>query len=293
MTTLLTGGSGFVGRNILESSLAGKYAIVAPRHQELELLDEAAVRRYLLDHRVEYIIHAAAKPGHRNAADPGGVYYTNTRIFFNLARNQDLFKKMIVIGSGAIYDLRHYRPKMAEEYFGQHVPADEHGFSKYVMGLYGEGRKKIVDLRVFGIYGKYEDYAIRFISNLICKALFDLPLTMKQNRKFDYIHVDDLMPVLDFFLTHETRFQAYNVTPDSAVELVALAEKIKHLTGTAGEIRVAQAGLGTEYSGDNRRLRAEMPGWRTTPLDEGIEKLHQWYREFRGTLNPELLKLDK
>ena len=92
------------------------------------------------------------------------------------------------------------QPKMAEEYFGQSIPADEHGFCKYVIGKYIENSTKIIDLRVFGIFGKYEDYAIRFISNAICKAIHDLPITIKQNRKFDYIDIDDLMPILEFFI---------------------------------------------------------------------------------------------
>lgn len=36
---LLTGGSGFIGRNLRESFLASKYDITAPTHSELDLLD--------------------------------------------------------------------------------------------------------------------------------------------------------------------------------------------------------------------------------------------------------------
>lgn len=36
---LLTGGSGFIGRNLRESFLASKYDISAPAHSELDLLD--------------------------------------------------------------------------------------------------------------------------------------------------------------------------------------------------------------------------------------------------------------
>ena len=42
---LLTGGSGFIGRNILESNLAEKYEIIAPRHCELDLLDDKYISR--------------------------------------------------------------------------------------------------------------------------------------------------------------------------------------------------------------------------------------------------------
>jgi GDP-L-fucose synthase len=44
---LLTGGSGFIGRNIKESYLAGKYDITAPRSAELNLIDADSVDKFL------------------------------------------------------------------------------------------------------------------------------------------------------------------------------------------------------------------------------------------------------
>lgn len=290
---LLTGGSGFIGRNLLESPLARKYEVLAPRHAELDLLDEDAVAGHLKNGRFDAVIHSATKPGHRNAKEPGKVLYENTRMFFNLARNARYFKKMLVIGSGAIYDMRHYQPKMAETCFDAHVPADEHGLCKYVCGKYIEKADNITDLRVFGIYGKYEDYAIRFISNMICKALFDLPLTMKQNRRFDYLWADDLAPVLDHFLSTDASHKAYNVTPDASIELLDLARKVLAIAGKELPIKVAQPGMGLEYSGDNSLLKREIPGLKFTPAETAIKALYEWYAARKDSLNRESLLSDK
>ena len=54
-----------------------------------------------------------------------------------------------------------------------------------------------MELRLFGVFGRHEDYAIRFISNAICKTLFDLPITLRQNRTFSYLYVDDLGPIVE------------------------------------------------------------------------------------------------
>lgn len=293
MKILITGGSGFIGRNLLESYLPVKYEILAPRHAELELLDEDAVSGYLKNGRFDAIIHNATKPGHRNAKDPGRVFYENTRMFFNLARNAAYFKKMIVVGSGAVYDMRHYRPKMSEAYFDTHVPADEHGLCKYVCGKYIEKSDNITDLRVFGIYGKYEDYAIRFISNMICKALFDLPLTVKQNRRFDYIWAEDLAPVLDHFLSHNHAHKAYNVTPDDSVELLQLARLVLKTAGKDLPIETAQPGLGLEYSGDNALLKREITDLTFTKPELAIEKLYKWYSLRKNELDRTVLLTDK
>ncbi len=132
MKLLITGGSGFIGRNLTEY-LSAKYNVSAPRHQELDLLDEDKVEAYFKKYNFDVVIHCAVRPGHRNANDSSGQLYNNTRMFFNLARNKDKFKKMIVLSSGLVYDIRYYKPKMKEEYFDAHVPADEGGFSKYII----------------------------------------------------------------------------------------------------------------------------------------------------------------
>ena len=291
-TILLTGGSGFIGRNIQESYLSGKYNLIAPRHSELELMDEDAVNSFFKKNRIDIVLHAAAKPGHRNAKDPTQIFYTNTRIFFNLARNLDYFEKMIVTGSGAIYDMRHYQPKMQEDYFDTHVPVDEHGLSCYVRGKYIEASDRIIDLRIFGIFGKYEDYAIRFISNAICKAIFDLPISIKQNRKFDYIYIDDLMPVIDFFIQNKNKYKSYNVAPDNSIELQELAEYVRIISKKNLPIHIAQEGMGREYSGSNIRLRSEMDSLSYTSINDAIERLYLWYSS-NSSINRNLLMVDK
>jgi GDP-L-fucose synthase len=291
-TVLITGGRGFIGRNIIEY-MEDKYHILSPTHNELDLLDEDRVRVYLTESKIDIIIHCAVRTGHRNAKDPSGQLYHNTRMFFNLARNEDQFEKMIYLGSGSEYDNRHYKHRMKEEYFDEHIPEDEGGFSKYIISKYIEKHKNITELRIFGIFGKYEDYAIRFISNLICKAIYDLPLTMNQNRVFDYIYINDLMPILDYFIEHETKNNIYNVTPDKSVRLLDLAKKIKKISQKDIEIRVAKDGLGPEYTGDNTRLRSEMPNVSFMDIDVAIKKLYDWYSDNKDKIDKSKLLTDK
>lgn len=293
MKILLTGGTGFIGKNIKESFLSEKYSVTAPLRKELDCANDESVAHYFSKNSFDIIIHSAAKPGHRNAADTSGILYTNSRMTFNLLKYKDSWGRLINIGSGAIYDMRNYQPKMREEYAGTHIPADEPGYSKYIMGKIFACRKDVVDLRVFGIYGKYEDYAIRFISNAICKVLFDLPISIRQNRKFDYLFIDDLMPVLDYFIMNEPRYSEYNVTPDHSIELLELAQAVNQITGRNAEIKVAHDGMGIEYSGDNSRLKAEMRNITFTSIEKGIEKLYRWYEANKPNLEIEKLLADK
>jgi GDP-L-fucose synthase len=258
----------------------------------LDLLDEAAIRHYVTRNKIDVVIHSATTPGHRNAKPVPDLAVRNLKMFFGLARNLDYYGKMIFLSSGAVYDMRHYRPRMKEEYFDTHMPADEHGFSKYVCAKYIEGVERIVELRLFGVFGKYEDYEIRFISNAICKALMGLPITIKENRRFDYLYVEDLPAILDHFIVHEAAYKTYNVTSDDAVELKCIAEMVRDLCETTPEIHIQRDG-GTEYSGDSSRLRQSMPSLKLTPLSRSIPSLYAWYEGKRHLINRELLFVDK
>jgi GDP-L-fucose synthase len=292
MKLLITGGSGFIGRNLVEQ-LGPDHEILAPTHAELELTDDQAVRSYLRKNPVDVVIHAAVRPGHRNALDPSGQLYRNLRMFFNLVSNANCFNKMIFLSSGSVYDERYYQPKMTETYFGEHIPIDEAGLSKYVAAKYIAKCDNITELRVFGVFGRYEDYAIRFISNMICKALFELPLTMKQNRKFDYIYIDDLVAVIKALISYSGREKAFNVAPDEAIELKQIAELVLKIARKDLPIRVSQPGLGVEYSGDNHRLKAALPKLKFTPIKQAVEELYLWYRARQAEIKKELLLVDK
>jgi len=290
---LVTGGSGFVGRTLVPGLRKLGHEVVAPLHAELELIDAGAVRGYLATVRPDVIVHGATKPAHRNATDLSRIVETNERMFFNLVRDRDLCPRMVFLSSGAVYDGEHYVSRMAETYFDSHVPTDEHGFSKYVIAKYIESAEHITELRIFGIFGPHEDYAIRFISNAICKTLFDLPVTLRQDREFSYLWAEDLVPVVAYFAVHPGAQRAYNVAPDEVIRLQDLARLVAEVSGKDLPILVGTAGEGRPYSADNARLRAEIPDVAFTPMREAVETLYAWYEERRDTIDVAQLLTDK
>ena len=290
---LLTGGNGFIGKNIQESFLAEKYELVAPRSFELNLADTPSVDAYFAKHSFDAVIHAAVKPGHRNAKDTSNLFYTNIRMFENLLRHTDKFGKFINLGSGAVYDTSADNHLVTEEKIGQNCGKDEHSFCKYVQHKRIENIPNAVDLNIFGIFGKYEDWEIRFISNAICKTLFDLPITLRQNRRFSYLYVKDLMPVLEYFIENTPRYKSYNITPNEETELLYAAQTVQKLGQKNNQIFVAQEGYGLNYSGSNSRLCNEIPTIRFTPFEQAVEELFAYYNERKNELDKNLLLKDK
>ena len=90
MRILLTGGSGFIGRNLNEY-LSREHEVLAPSHSKLDLSDDLAVNAWFHDHTVDAVIHGAVRPGHRAAQDPSRQVWNNLRMFFNIERNRDRF----------------------------------------------------------------------------------------------------------------------------------------------------------------------------------------------------------
>ncbi|HEY5824304.1 MAG TPA: NAD(P)-dependent oxidoreductase [Cyclobacteriaceae bacterium] len=293
MKILLTGGSGFIGKNITESFLNEKYQIVAPPRAVLDCSNDKSVEDFFLKNSFDVVLHSAVKPSHRNASDQSAILMTNSRMTFNLLKYQSSWGKMINMGSGAIYDMANYKPKVKEESFGTYIPSDEHGYNKYIFGVLFPHYQNVVDFRIFSIFGKYEDYAIRFISNAICKTLFDLPITIKQNRLFDFLFIDDLMPIIDYFISHKAKHSAYNITPDSSIELLKVAEIVRTISGKNSEILIAKDGMGLEYSGDNSRVKSEIGNLELTPIEKSVEKLYRWYEMNKGNLDINKLLIDK
>ncbi len=295
MRILITGGSGFIGRNLVEQ-LASTYEVSAPSSAELELLNEQAVREYLSARSFDVIVHAATTRSNRSLGAPSDMLDRNCRMFLNLARNDGRFGKMIHFGSGAEYDKTGLPARVKEEYFDTRVPTDPYGFSKYICAKYTERSERLVELRLFAVFGQYEDYTVRFISNACCRALKGLPIVLRQDIVFDYLYVKDLVKLTMWFIENNARHKAYNVCSGRPVALTELARVIARVSAQASRrnpnVSVLNEGMGPEYSADNSRMLAEMGGYQFWDLEAAIRDLYAWYEQREG-IDVESLRFDE
>ena len=258
-TILITGDSGFIGKNLVEYlSKKEEYNVLAPSHSELELLDEEAVDSFFENNKIDVVIHTANFGGKRNQKEFIDVQEKNIKMFSNLSKNSSKFGKMIFLGSGAEYDKRNDINKVSESDFGESVPVDDYGKAKFECSKIIQDMDNVVNLRLFGVFGKYEDYEIRFISNIICRVIFDLPVEVNQNMFLDYVYTKDLCKVIEFFVENNVKDKFYNVGNGQHVDLLTIAEKIKQVSGKSFEILVKKEGMNKEYTCDNSRLIEEL-----------------------------------
>ena len=281
---LITGSRGFIGNNLV-NNLSEEYALRIPTSKELNLLDDVDTKRYLTDNHFDVIIHSANRNNTRRNTTQYDSLDGNLRMFFNLQRCSKLYGKMIYFGSGAEYDNRHYIPKMKEEYFDQFVPSDPYGFSKYIMSKSCEKDDNIYELCLFGVYGKYEEWERRFISNAICRALKGMDITIQKNVRFDYLWVDDLVEILRWFIENEPNEKRYNVCRGESIDLYSLATIVKRTLGINNPIVVGEDGWKPEYSGNNSRLLKEMGEFQFTSFEKSISILCDYYKDIIDTID--------
>ena len=291
MKILLTGGSGFIGRNLGEY-LANRYSICAPSSSELNLLDQDAVREYLHSGSFDVVVHTATTRSNRRTGAPPDMLDRNCRMFFNLARNQSLFGKMLHFGSGAEYSRVGLPAQVIESYFDTRVPADPYGFSKYICAKYAEKADNIFVLRLFGVFGKYEAWDVRFISNACARVVKGLPIVIRQNVKFDYLYVSELAELTAWFLNHHPRHKAYNVCRGRAYTLQELARMVAAASGLSPEIITRNQAMAPEYSANNTRMMDEIGPFRFREMSDCVSELYQWYQVREKDIDVEQLKFD-
>lgn len=289
-TIFITGVNGFVGSHLKTYLSERGYKLLTPSHKELDLLDTQAVDDYFKKHKIDVVIHTALVGGSRKEEHIENALDSNLRMFFNLTRNNKRYKKMIHCGSGAEYDKRFPIVQVTEEDFDKRIPVDEYGFAKYLCTKYIEqGDINIVCLRIFAVFGRGERYMYRFISNAICRNIFGLPITMRQDVYFDYFNVNDFVRIVEHFIEHDAKYKVYNIGSGKRINLKAITKMINAIAEKKSEVIIAKKGLNNEYTCDNSRLVKEIPGFKFTTMEDSVKDLYNWYKQNKKSLKKELL----
>ena len=288
MNIFITGSNGFVGSHLKEyiNTKYSNYKLFLPSSKELDLSDELAVDDYILGNKIDIIIHLANKGGDRTTLDMKNVTEYNLRIFFNIAKHEKNVKKIISFGSGAEYSKHKPIIDACEEDYKLSLPLDEYGFYKSITSKYIEKSDNIVQLRIFGAYGEYENYRYKFITNSIVKNLLKLPIIINKNVYFDYIYINDLLKMIDWTIHNETKEKIYNVTTGKKIDLITLANLVNETSDFKSEIKVLNDGLNNEYTSNNERIMKELKNFEFTSHKKAIQKMREYFKA-------NLEKLDK
>jgi len=184
MKVFLTGGSGMVGKNILEYSEAKNYEIFAPSSRELDLLDRDTVRRHLEDFEPDIVLHAAGRVGgiQANIANPVDFLTKNIDMGLNVisAAASVGVTNLLNFGSSCMYPRAAENP-LREDFLlkGELEPTNEgYALAKIVSAKLCEyivsedprkNYKTIIPCNLYGRYDKYDPRHSHLIPAVIRK----------------------------------------------------------------------------------------------------------------------------
>ena len=133
MKVFVTGGSGMVGRNIVEYLINKDVEVLYPTSKEINLLDKEALKMFIQKNEPEMIIHCAGLVGgiQANINNPASFLFENTQMGLNIIMSafESGVKKLINMSSSCVYP-RNIKNPLSEEFIlkGELEPTNE-GYS--------------------------------------------------------------------------------------------------------------------------------------------------------------------
>jgi GDP-L-fucose synthase len=303
---LVTGGSGFLGRHVLE--VLGQHGfrnVAAPRHAEYDLTQADQVDRVLRDVQPEAIVHLAAVVGGigANRERPGEFFYKNLIMGTELIERSRRagVQKFVAIGTICAY------PKFTPVPFHETDIWD--GYPEETNAPYGLAKKMLlvqaqayrqqygfnaVYLLPTNLYGPHDNFHptdAHVIPDMIRKCIdaieagsptIDLWGTGNPTREF--LFVRDCAEGIVAALERYNGDEPINLGSGEEVRIADLAQLIADATGFQGQIRFDP----NKPDGQPRRKldtsRArDAFGWQsTTMFPDGLRETVDWYRSTRG-----------
>ena len=148
MRILLTGSGGFIGKN-LKLYLQDKFELLTPRSYELDLTNSNAVVEYFRTNDIDFIIHCGSIGGARGVQDKDSTIEDNLAMVDNILLNKKASARVILFGSGAMYDKSRALHKIKEAQIGEVVPNDLYGKSKLLISEKVKNRQDVLMLNIF------------------------------------------------------------------------------------------------------------------------------------------------
>lgn len=254
----IAGHRGLVGSAIVRNLESNGFTnIITRTHAELDLTNQADVRKFFEEERPEYVFLAAAKVGgiHANNTYPADFIYDNLMIQNNVIKAAHDFKvtKLLFLGSTCIY------PKMApqpirEEYLltGALEETNEAYAVAKIAGLemckffkrqYGDN---FISCMPTNLYGPNDNFDLK--SSHVLPALIRKFHEAKVNGSKEvevwgtgtplreFIYVDDMAAACVFLMENYDGEQHVNIGSGEEVSIRQLAETVKEVVGFEGEL---------------------------------------------------------
>jgi GDP-L-fucose synthase len=305
MKIYLTGGSGFLGRNLLQRMNERGYEVLAPRSSEVDIMNAKQVFEFLQSEKPDAIVHSAAHYGGIgiNQQEPANLFYRNTVMAANLieAAGRVGVKRFVPIGSSCSYP-GHIHGDLKEPDFWSgrlHDSVEAYGFSKklQLVGLaatrkqYGISFNHLVLTNLYGEYDEFGEYRSHVLAALVKKFV---DATMDEQAEVicwgdgspirEFLYAGDAAEAIVRTVEMEHDPEPMNIGTGIGTSIRELTEMIVEFIGYHGKVTWDTSkpnGVARKVL-DISKMKKTL-GWAPpTDLRTGLKHTIDWYRENRA-----------
>lgn len=297
----VAGHRGMVGSALVRRLASEGCELVTATRKEVDLKDQAAVRKWFDDTRPDAVFLAAAKVGGilANNSFPADFLYDNLMIEANIieAAHRSDVSKLMFLGSSCIY------PKFAEQPIsedslltGSLEPTNEWYAIAKIAGIklaqayrrqYGRDFISVMPTNLYGPGDNFDLNSSHVLPALIRKA-HEAKLSGAQSIEIwgtgtprrEFLHVDDLADACVFLMKDYSGNEHVNAGSGEDIEIIELVHMVADVVGFRGQItRDLSKPDGTPRKLMSGNKLAAM-GWRPRiALRDGIDHVYAIYRE--------------
>ncbi len=310
----VAGHNGMVG-SALQRQLASNVEVITRTHDELDLVDQAAVVDFFNDNQIDEVYLAAARVGgiHANNEYPADFIYDNLMIECNVihsAYKSDV-EKLLLLGSSCIYPRMASQPMRESELLtGELEPTNEPYAIAKIAGIklcesysrqHGLDYRSVMPTNLYGQNDNFHpqnSHVIPAMMQRFHKAkLENLPEVVvwgSGSPMREFLHVDDMaaasihvmnLPKQQYEQATDPRLSHINVGTGTDCTIRELAETMRDVVGYSGNLIFDTS----KPDGAPRKLldvqRLTSLGWQSTiALRDGLSATYDWFLEHHAEL---------
>lgn len=232
MRILITGGSGFLGKNLI-NNFNYKFQILHPDSKELNLTDKTRLDDFFSNNKFDWIINCAVKGGRRTKPETSEDFYNNVVSLGNLLSYVTDESKLITFSSGA-------------EIYKQNT---FYGLSKKISTNMIRGKSNIKNLRIYNLFGPF-GMKDSFVYSTIEKCLKNEEIIIWEDHLFDIYSMDNLISIIEILIKENTNtYQEIDCVHKDKYKLSDIAKMIKNFCESKSKI-IIQKQKETNYIGN-------------------------------------------
>ena len=262
---------------------------------ELDILDSNLLNNIFDQLKPKNVIHLAAQPGVRySILNPKIVTQININGFLNViecSKNHNI-NHFIYASSSSVYGKNSKLPYAEEDRVDN--PISLYAATKKSNELFAHTYSHLFNLRttgirfftVYGPFGRPDMAAISFINKIINNEKIDI--YNKGDMKRDFTYIDDIadgtIKILDK-KTNQKNFDIFNLGNSRSINLIDFIKTIEKHLGKKAVLNYLplQSGDVKNTHSDISKARNLLNYSPKIDIEEGIEKLVEWYKSYNKT----------